>query len=128
MNKEKIKAVIRDTNEYLVRYIIIDSESGEILDDAQGYGYKTKRNAYAAYSWKTRSDKEKQIEKDMIIFFKNNIELYKSLEDCAFYAIKDNSKITEKDIIDIFNEYNKSFTDLSFTSKDVLKKWYKLKF
>ena len=44
------------------RYIIVDPETGEILDDAQGYGYKSKRNAYACWTWKTR-DKSKDEDK-----------------------------------------------------------------
>lgn len=39
-----------DTTE--TRYCIVSTETGEILDDAQGYGYKTARNAYAAYGYK----------------------------------------------------------------------------
>jgi len=30
------------------RYVILDADTGEVFDDAQGWGYKTKRNAYAA--------------------------------------------------------------------------------
>lgn len=32
----------------------MDKATGEIIDNAQGYGYKTKRKAYAAYNWKNR--------------------------------------------------------------------------
>ena len=31
------------------RYIIINVTTGEILDDAQGFGYKSKKKAYAGY-------------------------------------------------------------------------------
>ena len=51
------------------RYVIIDTESGEIVDDAQGYGYKTAQKAYAGWSYKNRDkskDKEKA-EKERII-------------------------------------------------------------
>jgi len=34
------------------RYIIVDIETGEILDDAYGYGYKLEINAYKSYSYK----------------------------------------------------------------------------
>ena len=44
------------------RYIVVDPRTGEILDDAQGYGYKSKRNAFACWAWKTR-DKSKDEEK-----------------------------------------------------------------
>ena len=51
------------------RFIIVDKNTGEILDDAQGYGYKTIRNAYAAFAYKTRDrskDKEKLAKKKHI--------------------------------------------------------------
>ena len=42
----------RSSNDYQQRYVIIDKETGEILDDANGYGYKSKQKAYAAYGGK----------------------------------------------------------------------------
>lgn len=36
------------------RYIIVDEDTGEILDDAQGYGYKSKPNAYRGYAYKQK--------------------------------------------------------------------------
>jgi len=45
------------------RYIVVDKETGEVLDDAQGYGYKSQQNAYRAYAYKTR-DKSKDAEKE----------------------------------------------------------------
>lgn len=44
------------------RFCIVSTETGEILDDAQGYGYKTIQKAYAAYAYKTR-DKSKDKQK-----------------------------------------------------------------
>lgn len=44
------------------RFVVIDKNTGEILDDAQGYGYKCPQNAYAAYGYKHR-DKSKDAEK-----------------------------------------------------------------
>ena len=37
---------------YDSRFVIVDIETGEILDDAQGYGYKTAQKAYAGYNYK----------------------------------------------------------------------------
>ncbi|MCQ2414567.1 MAG: hypothetical protein MJ063_00745 [Lachnospiraceae bacterium] len=34
------------------RYIIIDEETGEVLDDAQGYGFKTFQKAIKCWGWK----------------------------------------------------------------------------
>lgn len=38
------------------RYCVISATTGEILDDAQGYGYKSVKNALAAYPYKVRYD------------------------------------------------------------------------
>lgn len=48
------------------RFVIIDTETGEILDNAQGYGYKTAQKAYAGYSYKkplTQEQREKRKER-----------------------------------------------------------------
>lgn len=37
------------------RFIIIDSYTGEILDDAQGYGYRTEEKAHKAFVWKSNN-------------------------------------------------------------------------
>ena len=37
-----------------IRYAIKDMESGEIVDDAQGYGYKSVQKAYAGWAYKNR--------------------------------------------------------------------------
>lgn len=34
------------------RYIIIDEVTGEILDDAQGYGFRTYQKAIKCWAWK----------------------------------------------------------------------------
>lgn len=47
---------------YDKRFVIVDKETGEVLDDAQGYGYRTKQKAYAGYGYKNR-DKSKDKEK-----------------------------------------------------------------
>lgn len=33
------------------RYQIVDNETGRMLDNAQGYGYKTKSGAYKSYAY-----------------------------------------------------------------------------
>lgn len=34
------------------RFILTDSETGEIVDDAQGYGYKSAEAAYKCWTYK----------------------------------------------------------------------------
>ena len=51
------------------RYVVVDQETGEILDNAQGYGHKSKQKAHAAYAYKTRDkskDKENQEKRNHI--------------------------------------------------------------
>lgn len=35
------------------RYVVVDAATGEIVDDAQGYGYKSAQNAYRAHAYKS---------------------------------------------------------------------------
>lgn len=65
-----------------LKYVVVDKETGEIIDDAQGYGYKSKHNAYAAYGYKHRDkskDKEKKEKEDQIIAWINK---HKKFMDC----------------------------------------------
>lgn len=43
------------------RFIIVESDSGVVIDDAQGYGYKTVRNAYKAGWYKFKGGKAKVV-------------------------------------------------------------------
>lgn len=52
----------RLSKQYDKRYEIVDADTGEVLDNAQGYGYKDIRGAYAAWGYKHR-DKKKDAEK-----------------------------------------------------------------
>ena len=56
------------------RYVVIDTLTGEVLDNAQGYGYKSERKAYASYAYKTK-DKSKDKEKA-----ENNSQIKKRLD------------------------------------------------
>lgn len=45
------------------RFIIVSTVTGEVLDDAQGYGYKTPRNAHIAFGYKNKKHKQKNSNK-----------------------------------------------------------------
>ena len=38
---------------YEWKFVVVDVDTGEVLDNAQGYGYKTKQKAMAAWNYKT---------------------------------------------------------------------------
>lgn len=74
------------------RYIVIDKETGEILDTAQGYGYKSVQKAYAAWNYKNRDkskDKEKSLKKKQILkWMRENKEFVSELDGYAFAIAK----------------------------------------
>lgn len=49
----KVKAIV--SAELDGRFVIADRETGNILDNNQGYGFKTAQKAYAAYGWKQKN-------------------------------------------------------------------------
>lgn len=63
------------------RFCIIDSETGEILDDDNGYGYKTRQKAHAGWSYKRKSDSEKKAIKNIEQAVRSWIKGHRELED-----------------------------------------------
>jgi len=93
------------------RFVIINEETGEILDDAQGYGYKTEQSAHKA-SWfrygggETKINTEKSETKQ---FFKNNPEIKNfiiNLYDNNFKEICAGLNATEEILKSIKQEFN----------------------
>lgn len=119
-----------DTTEF--RYRIVSSETGEVLDDAQGYGYKTAQKAYAAYAYKKRDrakDKEKQEKKKHIIkWIKEHKAFINLLNEVEFEIAKGswgpedkfNANLVRKLLAD--NNY-----EIDFTANDLLKVFRKIK-
>lgn len=102
------------------RYCIVSTKTGEILDDAQGYGYKTAQKAYSAYAYKTRDktkDKEKAEKKRHIRkWMKEHKSFVSFMDDIALEIAmgkwapddKFNAKLVQKMLDD--NELKPDFT------------------
>lgn len=75
-----------------IRYAIKDMESGEIVDDAQGYGYKSAQKAYAGWAYKNRdkSRDDEKAKKEIIIskWMKENRTFIRLLDTLAFEIVK----------------------------------------
>ena len=56
-NAVKSKKLSRYTDK---RYVMINVESGEVVDDAGGYGYKSPQAAHRAWSYKIKVHKKKK--------------------------------------------------------------------
>lgn len=122
MEKRKVIAVLINKDKYDPRYAIMDEETGEILDDAQGYGYKTPQNAYSAYAYKTR-DKSKDKEKKQRIyaikkFLKEHKGFVSDIEEMEFDALKNGEKFCAKDVKEYLKENN---IECEFSASEILK-------
>ena len=74
------------------RYVVVDEDTGKILDDAQGYGYKSAQKAHASYAYKTRDmskDKEKAAKKKKIQqWMKEHKSFVRAMNQYAFEIAK----------------------------------------
>jgi hypothetical protein len=85
------------------RFVIIDKDTGEILDDAQGYGYKTYTNAKKVLWYRFEGGKQKtsSLKSEANKFWKLNSKIKMFALDFYSYNVKELSRneITEKDLV-----------------------------
>lgn len=48
---------------YGTRYMVVDTETGEIIDDAHGYGFKTAKGAMKSVCYKLRKENRENTER-----------------------------------------------------------------
>ena len=61
VNYKVVKSVAL-SSPYDPRYIVVDSETGKTLDDANGYGYKSAQKAHAAFGYKRKPHAQRKAE------------------------------------------------------------------
>lgn len=90
------------------RYVIIDADTGEVLDDAQGYGYKSAQKAHAAWSYKQKPKKQRIAEANQKKRIKKWLEKHSDIEDSIdqmyLYAYKDNIEVQKSDIEELLRD------------------------
>ena len=130
MSDKKIAVVLDGTlsTETDKRYVIIDTLTGEVLDNAQGYGYKSERKAYASYSYKTRDksrDKEKALKASQIKkWLDENKDFSEALETYAFEAAKTSPSGQSKVDLNLIKALLKaSRLKTDFTPSEILRCW-----
>lgn len=113
------------------RFICIDESTGEILDDAQGWGYKSMQKAYAAYNYKhptqEKMDRDNRIMDKIEEYIKNNPEEYERMNEeilgIQFYGWKDGED--ECDILHAVwhrvKQISFPFDEVGIKAKDFLK-------
>lgn len=110
------------------RYVIVDTDTGEIVDDAQGYGYKTLKKAYASWAYKNRDkskDKERRA-KDAAIrqWLKEHTEVLNLLDGYAVSiakgAMAPDDKVDAALVRSILKDCN---IETEYKPRDILKVW-----
>ena len=112
------------------RYIVVDKETGAVLDDAQGYGFKSVKKAHAAYSYKTRDkskDAERKFKEDRIrTWLKENQDFADLMDVVSFEIEKGSCGPNEKFNASVIKKLLKEKElDCEFTPGELLKVWEK---
>jgi hypothetical protein len=106
------------------RYVVIDEATGAIMDDAQGYGYKSAQNAHRAHTYKSMSPKKKRqrdaAKRRVQRWCAEHAEFMQHVKQSMFYAMKDGENLTETDVLAILAEHG---LELPFSVKDLIRHW-----
>jgi hypothetical protein len=106
-----------------IRYIVIDADTGEILDDANGEGYETSEIALTSYDPATRfahlSEEEKQMRAKVHKWCMEHDELMQNMFDIEFDFFCKKEKMTEDDYEKYLQKYNLSVKDLPFSLEEL---------
>lgn len=111
-----------------VRYCIVSTKTGEVLDNAQGFGYTSAQKAYSAYAYKIRDkskDKEKLFKKKQINKWLNEHQSFvDALDQIAFEIWKGswgpNAKVDVNLVAEILSDYK---LETEFKASEILKAW-----
>lgn len=118
----KVVPVNRDNG---IRYIVIDADTGEVFDDAQGYGFTSAKKAYAAFYYKSRSKEdfkqEHQTEDAVIAWCKEHRSAVRHIQDGFFYAVKDGCDESSYEIAKQSLEEDNLLETLPFSINDLLR-------
>ena len=101
------------------RFAIADAETGEIIDDAQGYGYtsRDKANKAAWYRFKGGKKVLSQEKAQAKAFWKTNKEFTKKVNDlveCCFKEYARHESSWEADSVQLAEDLNISGFDVKF--------------
>ena len=106
------------------RYVVVDEATGEIVDDAQGYGYKSAQNAHRAHAYKSMAPEKKRqrdaAKRQVQRWCAQHPEFMQHVEQSMFYAIKDGHNVTEAHVRVILAEHG---LELPFWVKDLMRHW-----
>jgi hypothetical protein len=100
------------------RFIIINPDTGEVLDDAQGYGYKTAQKAHAAWNYKHDDARKAWTAQKKAInkWLDSQRELSSRIDDGMWYAVDDGMPFTIEDLQGILDGID---IEIPYPTKDI---------
>lgn len=129
MQEVKFKVVSFKNDDDETRYRVVAEDSKEILDDAQGYGYKTIQKAYSAYGYKIRKirDVEKEEKtKEIKLWLKEHKGFSKFMGQVAFEIAKGSWGPEDKFDAKLVQEMlDNQGLKPNFTANQLLRVWLK---
>lgn len=115
---------------YEPRFVVVDADTGKVLDDAQGYGYRTPQKAHAAWVYKNRDrskDKEKeQKRKHIRKWMKEHKDFMDAMDTFAFEITKGSWGPEDKFNAAFVGKMLKDYgLKTDFSAAELLKVWEK---
>ena len=105
------------------RYILVNKETGEIVEDANGYGFKSVQKAYACFYYKNRTPEEAKTYKEKQKLIEKFMEKHKGLTisyvDDVYHALKGDDDYGLEDFRGLLKCEGIDLTNEGFTDKDL---------
>lgn len=107
------------------RWIIVDADTEEVFDDAQGYGYKTPQKAHIALKYKSRPKsefvKDAYIKDCVQAFCQRHRRLIDLIGESMLDAAKCHEELSDDDVLNLIPLGIQQ--EMNFTVKQLLKYW-----
>ena len=106
------------------RYVVIDSATGAVVDDASGYGYTSVPNAHRAHADTSMAPTTKRqqhaAQRRVERWCAAPAELVQRVEQAMFYALEDGQNLSEADVRAVLAEDG---LELPFSVEDLMRHW-----
>jgi hypothetical protein len=116
---QKYRVVPFSKNTFEKRWQITD-DSGKVLDDAQGYGYKTVEGAHRAWYYKNNREIIESQNDIIYRWRKNHRKVEEDLEYAHFCAYKDGTKLRAEDVVGMLKAHGIDPDSLGFNPRLLL--------
>lgn len=92
------------------RYVIVDVETGEILADANGYGYHTPQKAHAGWAYIEKKQERKHLNHKLNhAFTVENKDIYDAWTDVAIACYQEGRKPVFQDFKKLMDDFAPDF-------------------